>query len=126
MNVTANPAREPSARTRARKPRRTLTPVDITSRFPSFRSGRLETWSAKSRDGLWAYERIEDTGTPWEITHVPSGLCTDWYGTLSAARAATANGSALADIERQQAHDRGEHAERVLFCRSCTFERTTQ
>ena len=28
--------------TRTRRPRRTLTPVTITARFPSFRTGRLE------------------------------------------------------------------------------------
>lgn len=106
--------------TRTRRPRRELTPVDITARFPSFRTGRLETWSAKSRDGLWTYERIEDTGTPWEITHAPTGISTDWHGTLGAARAATANGSALAYVKRIQAHERGEHsATRDPMCRRC-------
>ena len=106
--------------TRTRRPRRTLTPVTITARFPSFRTGRLETWSAKSQDGVWTYERIEDTGSPWEATHVPTGIATDWYGTLSAARAATADGSALACVERQLAHQRGEHeAGRDPFCGRC-------
>ena len=108
------------AGTRTRRPRRTLTPVTVTSRFPSFSGRRVEAWSAKSDDGVWTYERIEDTGTPWEATHVPTGICTDWYGTLSAARAATADGSALACVERVQAHDQGEHAaERDIFCRRC-------
>ena len=105
--------------TRIRKPRRELTPVDITARFPSFRSGRLENWAAKSRDGVWKYERLEISGTPWLLLHVPAGIEGDFYGTLTAARAATADGSALADIERLQAHDRGEHAERDPRCRGC-------
>ena len=32
--------------TRPRKPRRSLTPVTITRRYPSFRSGRVENWEA--------------------------------------------------------------------------------
>ena len=102
------------------KPRRTLTPVNITSRYPSLRAGRVENWSAVSRDGVWKYERLEVAGTPWAVTHVPTGLEADWYGTLTAARAATADGSALACVERLQAHDRGEHKQqrdpRCLRC----------
>jgi hypothetical protein len=93
--------------------RRTLTPVDITSRFPGFmrRGGgeRLEAWSAASCDGVWKYERMEISGTPWAVIHVATGIEADWCGTLTAARAATADGSALAAVERIQAHDRGEH-----------------
>ena len=106
--------------TRTRRPRRALTKVTIASRFPSFNGRRVEAWSATSDDGLWTFERIEDVGTPWEATHVPTGIATDWYGTLSAARAATADGSALACVERQLAHQRGEHeAGRDPFCRGC-------
>lgn len=106
--------------TRARRPRRTLTPVTITSRYPSFSGRRVEAWSATSKDGVWTYERIEDTGTPWEATHVPTGIVSGWYGTLGAARAATADGSALAAVERVQAHDRGEHeAQRDPRCTRC-------
>jgi len=105
--------------TKTRKPRRELTPVDITARFPSFRSGRLENWAASSRDGEWKYERIEDTGTPWAVIHVPTGTEGPWYGTLTAARASTADGSALVDVERRLAHERGEHAERDPRCGRC-------
>lgn len=101
-------------------PRRTLTPVDITARYPSFRGRRVENWSAVSRDGVWKYERLEISGTPWEVEHVPSGLAGDWYGTLTNARAATADGSALAFVERIQAHERGEHKEqRDSRCGRC-------
>ena len=105
---------------KARRPRRELTPADVTARFPSFRTGRLEAWSAKSRDGVWAYERIEDTGTLWDAIHLPTGLSGGLYGTLSAARAATADGTALAYVERIQAHERGEHKdERDIRCGRC-------
>jgi hypothetical protein len=100
--------------------RRELTPADVTKRFPSFRSGRAEAWEAVSRDGVWAYSRLEIAGTPWEIRHLPTGTPGPWAGTLTAAREMTANGSALADVERRLAHDRGEHeTERDPRCGRC-------
>ena len=106
--------------TRIRKPRRILTPADVTRRYPAFRLGRLEAWAAVSRDGVWEYERLESSGTPWEVTPFRSGASGGWYGTLTPARAATADGSALAYVERIQAHDRGEHAaERDIRCGRC-------
>lgn len=108
------------AETKTRKPRRVLTPADVTRRYPSFRSGRMENWEARSRDGAWFYERLEISGTPWQVTHLPTETAGDWYGTLTAARAATADGSALAYVERVQAHERGEHAaERDVHCGRC-------
>ena len=109
-----------TAATKTRRPRRVLTPADVTARFPSFSGRRLENWSAESRDGVWKYERIEDTGTLWTVLHVPTGTEGAYYGTLTAARAATANGSALADINLRLAHGRGEHeAERDPMCGRC-------
>ena len=106
--------------TRTRRPRRTLTPVTITARFPSFRSGRLENWSAVSEDGTWKYERLEISGTPWQVEYVPSGTIGHWYGSLDKARAATANGSALAWVNLLLDHERGEHkAERNPCCGRC-------
>lgn len=106
--------------TTAARTRRTLTPVTVTRRYPSFPSGRVENWEAVSDDGLWAYLRQEISGTPWSVQHVPSGIETDWYGSLPAAREATADGSALASVERIQAHQRGEHdAERNPACVRC-------
>ena len=105
--------------TKTRKPRRVLTPVTITARFPSF-SGRLENWSAVSADGTWKYERLEISGTPWSVLHVPSGIESHWYGTLAAAREGTADGNALACVELIQAHERGEHkADRDPRCGRC-------
>jgi hypothetical protein len=94
----------------SRRPRRVLTPATVTARFPSFTSGRVENWAAASADGLWKYERIEISGTPWQVIHVPSGTDCGWYGNLGDARAATADGTALDALARLQAHDRGEHA----------------
>lgn len=102
------------------KPKRTLTPVDVTRRSPAFRSGRVETWAAVSSDGTWKYERLEIAGTPWSVVHVPTGVEGDWYSTLTAAREATADGTALAAVERIQAHERGEHdTERDTQCIKC-------
>jgi hypothetical protein len=106
--------------TATRKPRRTLTPVTITRRYPSFRSGRIENWEAISADGTWVYRRMEISGTPWTVEHVPSEVEAGWYGSLPAAREATASGSAMASVERILAHQRGEHdAERVPACVRC-------
>jgi hypothetical protein len=66
-----------------------LTPVEVTSRHRAFRSGRLETWAARSTDGTWTYERTEDSGTPWVVTHVPTGG-SDLFGSLPKARRFTA------------------------------------
>jgi hypothetical protein len=93
-----------------RRPARTLTPATVTARFPSFNGRRVEAWAARSDDGVWVYERLEITGTPWVARHVPTGIDGPWHGTLPDARAATADGTALAYVELIQAHDRGEHA----------------
>jgi hypothetical protein len=92
------------------KPRRVLTPVTVTARYRSFRSGRLENWAAVSDDGMWEYKRLEISGTPWAVVHVPTGLEAGWCGTLTAARGMTADGAALAAVEQQMAQLRGEHA----------------
>ena len=83
-------------------PRRVLTPVTITARYPTHSAGR--TQAAVSDDGLWKYDRIEITGTPWDTVYVPTGESA-WFSSLPKARAATADGSALAQIEarRQEA-----------------------
>jgi hypothetical protein len=55
---------------RTRKPRTVLTPVTVTRRYPSFRSGRVENWQAVSGDGVWRYDRLEIAGTPWMAVHL--------------------------------------------------------
>lgn len=72
------------------------TPVRITRRHPSIRTGRLEAWEAVSVDGDYTYVRIEDTGTPWAVEHVPTRTDCGLWPSLPKARRATAGGSALA------------------------------
>lgn len=109
--------------------RRVLTPVKTTAKYPSFRSGRVEAWAAISADGQWKYDRIEDTGTPWEVTHLPTGKpVPTWYSSLPNARAATADGSARNLMVRECKHpddERGHKTERGTFdyhyetCKAC-------
>lgn len=88
---------------------RTLTPVIVTERHPSSRNpSRLEIWAAVSaelgQDGkpLWQYRRLELPGTPWELRRNGREAFT-WRGSLTSARAATADGSALREIDRLEA-----------------------
>jgi hypothetical protein len=105
---------------RPRKPGAVLTPVTVTRRYPAFRSGRVEDWAAVSADGVWKFARLEIAGSPWEVEHMPTSTLGDWYGTLTAARAATADGSAQLFVEGIQAHERGEHdAARDVACGRC-------
>jgi hypothetical protein len=68
--------------------RRILTPVARIVRRRNPRTGRLEIWSAESADGLYSFERIEDTTTPWEVWS--RGQFVTSAGSLPKARAATA------------------------------------
>lgn len=81
--------------------RRVLTPVTITERWCNPLTGRTENWAAESReraaDGepLWTYLRIEDGATLWEVRRAGSaGFAL--YGSLTAAREATADGRVAA------------------------------
>lgn len=69
-----------------------MTAIEITAKFRSIRTGRMETWAVRSTDGVWTYERDEDTGTLWAVTHVPTGRWT-YYPSLPKARKDTADGS---------------------------------
>lgn len=85
---------------------RQLTPVTITERHRNTRSGKLETAAAASKDGAWFYNRTQDGKNDWWTEHVQTGRMA-LYGSLSGARAATADGSALAyldDLEREPGH----------------------
>ncbi len=52
----------------------------------------MECWKAVTTDGVWSIDRIETTGTPWDLTHRPTRTIVDSFGTLRAARAAIASG----------------------------------
>ena len=64
-------------------------------RASDFTSGtRSECWGADSVDGVWHFERIEDVGTPWIVTHKPTGTEIPlWFGTLKSARLSVTCGS---------------------------------
>lgn len=97
-----------------------LTPVTVKLTGVNPATGFAEVWGADSDDGTWRFRRLEDDGTPWIAEHVPTDLCGGWYGTLAAARQAAEDGTALADVERQLAHRRGEHkAQRNPACAGC-------
>lgn len=76
-----------------------LTPVTVTARYRSPRTGRMEIWGARSEDGTYAYQRIEDTGTDWTVEHVPTATDCGLWSSLPNARRATASGEALAAVK---------------------------
>jgi hypothetical protein len=79
-----------------------------------------ECWAAKTTDGVWLFERLEIPGTPWAIIHAETRIEVDWETSLLRCRKSVANGWAQKNLERIQAHDRGEHnAERVPMCGRC-------
>lgn len=56
---------------------RTPAPVlddRLTQHRTNLRTGRRELWQFGTLDGTWIVERVEDTGTPWEVTHRPTGM----------------------------------------------------
>lgn len=90
--------------------RRKLTPVDVLARFPGFRTGRMETWAARSRDRVWTFERTEEPSTPWVVTHEPTGRWA-YMSSLPEARAFTASGRMLAYLDaRDQVEARNHRA----------------
>lgn len=66
----------------------TLIPLDPTKtiKHRNWRGTRLEVWEATSADGRWHFERIEDTGTPWEVTHADFPGWHGIFGSLPKAR----------------------------------------
>lgn len=99
--IEIEPARAALRRRSGRGGRR-LIPIDPPGQAPTRidqESGvtRLETWQARSRDGLWLFERIDDVGTPWRVTYLPTGQTRDWLTSLNDARhlAATVLGDEL-------------------------------
>ena len=91
---------------------------------------RRETWEAETVDGEWAFERIEEPGTPWIVAHWPktdrTETATTWFGTLKAARQAVERGidNWLPSVQHAK-HERGEHDGRPCpyGCRLCIERR---
>lgn len=69
-----------------------MTRLDATSaqRLQNVRSGRMEIWLVASADGQWEYERTDDSGTTWTVTHVPTKAISIGWPSLAAARRYTA------------------------------------
>lgn len=53
-----------------------------------------QIWAAASIDGVWLFERVEGGGTPWHLTHVPTGEFLV-AGSLPRARRLTADPAAV-------------------------------
>jgi hypothetical protein len=68
----------------------------------------MEIWEAKSADGQWTYQRVEDTGTPWDVCHLPTGREEHGFTSLLAARHWTAEQTAT-------------HRATVLDCPDCAW-----
>jgi hypothetical protein len=91
---------------------------------------RRECWEATTADGEWAFERIEEPGTPWIVVHHPrtpqAETATSWFSTLKSARQAVERGidNWLPSVQLA-AHARGEHAavESPYGCRACDERR---
>jgi hypothetical protein len=80
-----------------------------------------ECWGARTVDGIWGFDREDEPGTPWTVTHLPAGIvvCT-YLGSLMQCRRYVGAGWAEADLGRLQAHERGEHKDqRDTSCVKC-------
>lgn len=116
MTFTVAPRRTPSPV--APKPKPSLAPLghvwkDYTS------PGVYEVVKAVTADSEWLFERAED-GT-WNAGHLPTETVVKaGLRTLRACRVYAGSGKAATDLERIQAHERGEHdAQRDKACARC-------
>jgi len=101
-----------------------MTPVTVNAARVNLLTGNIEPWDATSDDGTWAYIRLEEgpggEGTPWIVEHVQTGIWGGWYPVLDAARRATADGTATAEVNLVLDHRAGKHdKEREPACAKC-------
>jgi hypothetical protein len=69
-----------------------------------------QCWGAETPDHDWGMDRLEDTGTTWEVVYRPTKtVVADFMGSLTQCRRYVGSGAAQEDLERLQAHERGEH-----------------
>lgn len=96
----------------ARTERTPMVAIDRATekRYRNFNRPGSQLWGVHSADGVWAFERIEDTGTPWVTIHRASGREVDYVGTLIRARA---NLYHALDVGRVCARCGGGHAVQV-------------
>jgi hypothetical protein len=103
--------------------------MNTTLRLSNGQPLRRECWEATTVDGEWGFERIEDTGTPWEIVYLPGTeqheTIPHYFGTLKAARMAVERGWAAANIPSvlRAAHDAGDHTYERYGCPTCDANR---
>jgi len=92
-----------ASRPQAPKPKVTLAPVRKTRMVGGV------CWGAETTDGEWGMDRLEDTGTTWEVTHKPTRkVVADFLGSLHQCRAYVGSGDAQDALERLRAHDGSE------------------
>ncbi|HEX4622308.1 MAG TPA: hypothetical protein VH208_12140, partial [Myxococcaceae bacterium] len=105
--------------------------VEIASRMPAIvktdfahritHGGRSvtphrECWGARTADGVWSFERVEEPGTPWLIYHLPSLADGSYLGvvasetTLDGCRRAVASGWAEQELGRRKAEEAARQA----------------
>jgi hypothetical protein len=84
----------------------TVLAAVVKTRMLRTRAG-VQCWGAETPDGEWGMDRMEDTGTSWEVTHKPTrtAVC-DYLGSLRQCRTYVGSGEALEDLKRIQAEDR--------------------
>lgn len=92
---------------------------------------RRECWEATTADGLWAFERIDDVGTPWIVVYKPRTpefeTCSGLFGTLKSARTAVELGWVKPPSEYRSDHAAGLHENnRGLPCPDCESFRRGQ
>jgi hypothetical protein len=96
-----------------------LAPEQPGDRLWTIRSRRVELWHARSADGLWVFDRLEQASTPWQVIYLPGGITGDadgdWTFATSLADARTGvmpDGWVWHDFEQQRKR-REERATRV-------------
>jgi hypothetical protein len=72
-------------------------------RAGNLRTGTIQAWGGSTADGLWRWRRIETPSTPWELTHLPTGLTLE-FGREDLAISAAADPGTLA-LFRKNAED---------------------
>jgi hypothetical protein len=61
-------------------------------------------WCRRTKDGIWAFAREEDSTTSWTVRHLPTKTVTEnSFGSLRQCRAYVGSGEAQEDLERIQA-----------------------
>jgi hypothetical protein len=88
---------------------------------------RRECWEAVTTDGEWAFERIEEPGTPWIVVHHPHAsaaeTCFGFHGTLKRAREALERGWVRPPSHYRTEHEAALHTRDQYACPACAERR---